>query len=181
MSEAKKPKQAKDGKRRRLKGKALGELRQAVKRAEKCQRALLRKREEILDDQDVAMDQVPNWNTRTIFDVIPKEHNGDVPEDWKPVPIGHIPVSCTQQQRTEERELEQANEELDDKVHEIAERIGCMPLDINIHSGQITGGAVVGVDTEAPEDEIASLMDFEVPTDDDAETSKADPDDPFQG
>lgn len=172
-------KQAKDGKRRRLKGKALGDLRQAVKNAEKCQRALMRKREDLLDAQNIAMDQVPNWQTRTIFDVIPKDHNGEIPEDWKPIAIGYIPVETAQAQRAEERNLEKANDELDDAVHEIAEKIGCMPRDIDIYSGQITGGAVVGVDSEAPEEEIAALMDFEA-TDAD-ETPKVDPNDPFQG
>jgi len=145
--------------RRRLKGKALGELRTAFKRYKRTVRDRDNKREELLDEQDLNMDQVPDWKSGVVFDTIPQQQDGHEPSAHdKPVPIGHITKESRAAQRPLVAEVEQAYGELEDLIERLAEKLSCMPRDINVETGQITGEPVIGVDPYADPEEIRKKM-----------------------
>ena len=132
-------------KRRRLKGNALGELRVAVKRLRTAHKHLTTKREELLDAQNLNLDQVPNWSTGAIFDLVPKDEK-DAGEKFRPTVIGHLNAETRAAQRGLVAEVEQADGELSDLLERLAERLGCMPADIDANTGELRGEAIEGVD-----------------------------------
>lgn len=150
MTEEKKPEE----RRRRLKGKALGDLRSTMKRFERAVKGLNRKREDILDAHDAFKGQV-NWNTGVIYDVDEKDAEGATPEERAKnrIPIGHISKEEEKAQRKLVREVEDIDSEIGDLKWELAGKLGCLPEDIDLSSGQIKGTPVDHIDPDAPSEE----------------------------
>lgn len=132
-------------KRRRLKGTALGELRVAVKRLRTAHKRLNSKREELLDGLDLNLDQVPNWLTGSIYDLVPKDER-EAGETFVPMVIGHLNAETRAAQRPLANEVDQADGELTDLLERIADRLGCMPADIDANTGEVRGEPVDGLD-----------------------------------
>lgn len=140
MPEEKKP----EARRRRLKGQKLGELRAMMKKLERAVKSLNGCRDDILDAHGAFSDQI-NWATGTIYDV------GEKVEDR--TKIGRITKEEETRERQLRREVESIDGEIGDLKWELAEKLGCLPGDIDPMSGQITGTPVDGVDPDAPEEE----------------------------
>ncbi len=148
----------KETRRRRLKGKALGELRARMKGLERAVKAMQTKRDDILDAHDAFRDQV-NWNTGIIYDVGEKKPDGrglqaptgEAEDKGKPsdrVPIGRITKEEEKAERACRREVEHLDSEIGDLKWELAEKLGCMPNDIDTTTGEITGTPVIQIDPD---------------------------------
>lgn len=144
--------------RKRLKGQALGELRAAMKKLERTVKSLNRKREDIQDAHDVFTGQV-HWVNCSIYDrdLTPADVDakGNIKPECDREVIGKITKDEEKSQREIVREIEGLNEEVADLKWLFAERLSCLPKDIDPTSGEITGTPVDGVDPykEQPEPE----------------------------
>ncbi len=117
-----------------------------MKDLEKAAKALNNKREEIADKQGLYLDQI-NWSTGMIFDADVKITDR--------VAIGRIPRELLKEQR----EMVHAITALDEKVGELkwnfAEKLSCLPADIDPQTGEVKGDLVEGVDPYAKDSEQA--------------------------
>lgn len=126
-------------KRRRLKGAKLADLRTLMKRLQRAQNSRSKAREDILDARDLFPDQ-PNWNNGKVYDANEKIEDRVV--------IGRLSPAEVSADRRFTREMEQIDSEIGDLLWFCAERLGCMPLDIDPQSGEIKGGPVDGIDPD---------------------------------
>lgn len=141
-------------KRRRLKGAKLAELRTLMKRLEGVQVARNRAREDVLDARDLFPDQ-PNWKTGHVYDAGIKIADREI--------IGRLDPSEVAADRKFMREMEEIDLEIGDLLWLCADRLGCMPKDIDVTSGEIKGGLVEGIDPDEPQDEPAEDAGDELP------------------
>jgi hypothetical protein len=131
------PETKKETKRRRLKGRALGNLRKLMKKLEGKVKELTNVREEIIDARGLFMDQV-NWSNGVIFDASEKVEDRE--------PIGRLEPEESKAERDARKEVDRVDGLVGDMKWDYAGRLGCLPQDIDPSSGEIKGTQVDGVD-----------------------------------
>ena len=138
---------AKAPRRKRLKGKALGELRTGMKVLEKAVNCLNKERDRILDEHNIFKDQV-NWNSGIIFDADLKIEDR--------VPIDRLTKDEIKEQRPLVAEVDSKTSEVGDLIWRLCDKLGCIPGDLSTSTGEITGTPVDHVDPydETPQAEV---------------------------
>jgi hypothetical protein len=128
--------------RRKLQGVALGELRVAMHKLGQATQELNEIRDTILDAHHAFRDQL-DWSTGLIYDA-----QADASNERQR--IGRITTDEDRKQRAAIAAVRTRDLAVTDLRTRFADRLGCMPSDIDPQSGEVTGGPIEGVDPYAP-------------------------------